>query len=208
MTTIGVIGTGSVGGTVGVRWAQQGYQVLFGTRDPEGEKARGLLAEAGASARAVAPAEAAAQADVVVIALPWSVVESFVAEAGGLPGKIVIDATNPLQPGLKLALGHTTSGGEQLAAWAPQAHVVKALNTTGYNNMADPDYEGVPADMYVAGDDDEARAVAIELVGALGFNAVDTGGLEMARTLEPLALLWIKLSLAHGREIAFKLLRR
>jgi hypothetical protein len=87
---------------------------------------------------------------------------------------------------------------------------VKAFNTTGANNMADPDYAGTPLTMFICGDDAEAKSTVAELAEALGFEAVDAGPLERARLLEPMARLWIHLAMADGlgREIGFKLLRR
>jgi predicted dinucleotide-binding enzyme len=97
-----------------------------------------------------------------------------------------------------------------VATWAPGARVVKVFNTTGANNMANPDFGGIAATMFYCGDDAEAKAAAARLAADLGFDPVDAGNLEQARLLEPLALLWIRLAYVQkqGREIAFKLLRR
>jgi len=81
-------------------------------------------------------AGAAAFGEVILLATPWSGTEQALRSAGNLSGKIVLDATNPLKADLSgLALGHTTSGGEQVAAWAAGAKVVKIFNTTGFGNM-------------------------------------------------------------------------
>ncbi|MBL8056869.1 MAG: hypothetical protein JNK29_09240 [Anaerolineales bacterium] len=132
------------------------------------------------------------------------------AAGADLAGRVLVDATNPLAPGLQLALGHTTSGAEQVAAWAPGARVVKAFNTPGVENMADPHYAGQAATMLICGDDASAKAVVAGLAEALGFDVADLGGLPQARLLEPLALIWIQLAIGQkqGRGIAFRLLRR
>ena len=106
-------------------------------------------------------------------------------------------------------MGHTDSGGEQVQAWAPSARVVKVLNSTGAENMADPHYGAERATMFLCGGDATARAVAARLVEDLGFEAVAAGPLANARLLEPLALLWIDLALRQGlgRGIAFRRLR-
>jgi 8-hydroxy-5-deazaflavin:NADPH oxidoreductase len=206
---IGIIGAGSVGGALGRGWARAGHEVSFGVRDASDPKVTKLVEETGA--RAASVAEAAAGAEVVVFATPWGATQDAVKSAGGLAGKIVFDCTNPLAPNLSgLTHGFDTSAAEQIASWAPQARVVKVFNTTGANNMADPDYNGLAATMFYCGNDADAKAVAGKLAGDLGFDPVDAGNLEQARLLEPLALLWIRLAYAQGlgREIAFRLMKR
>src|SRR3990172_2572188 len=104
---IAMIGIGKVGGTLGTRWAQKGYTVTFGARDVNSEKVRALLETAGKNASAASVREAAAGADVVVFAVPWAAVQSAIEAAGDLTGKVVVDGTNPVAPGLQLALGTT-----------------------------------------------------------------------------------------------------
>jgi predicted dinucleotide-binding enzyme len=154
--------------------------------------------------------EAAAGADVVVFAVPWGAAQSAIEAAGDLTGKVVVDCANPIAPGLQLALGATTSGGEQVAAWAKGARVVKAFNTTGAENMANPVYGGEPTAMPICGDEADAKAKVGELVQALDFEPLDVGPLSAARLLEPFALVWIRLARAQGLgpNIAFKLVRR
>ena len=208
---IAVIGTGNVGSTLGTRWAQKGHQVVFGSRDPEGEKVQHLVAGAGPNACAASSGEAASASDIVVFATPWSVTERAVVSAGDLTGKIVVDCTNPLKPDLSgLDVGFDTSAAEQVAAWTAGARVVKAFNTTGSSIMQDPIYGSEPASMFICGDDAEARRTVARLAEDLGFAVVDVGGLAAARYLEPLAMLWIHLAYAqgHGPNIAFKLMRR
>lgn len=208
---ITVIGTGNVGSVLGTRWAQNGHEVVFGTRDPKSAKIEGLLAKAGSNAQAKATGEAITGADVVVLATPWEATEQVIGALGSLAGKIVIDATNPLKPGLQgLEVGHTTSAGEKVAQWASGARVVKAFNMTGASNMADPTYGAQQADMFICGDDAEAKAVVAGLAEELGFEVVDNGSLTSARYLEPLAMLWIHLAYMQGLgpNFAIKLLRR
>lgn len=208
---IGIIGSGMVGGTLGRCWAQRGHEVLFGVRDVANPKVGALLAEAGPHAKAGTVAEATVHGDVIILATPWRATQDALQSAGDLTGKILLDCTNPLKADLSgLEVGHTTSGSEQVAAWAPGARVVKIFNTTGFNSMADPKYGAEAATMFYAGDDAEANAIAAKLAGELGFDPVDAGPLVNARLLEPLAMLWIYLAFVQkqGREIAFKLLRR
>jgi predicted dinucleotide-binding enzyme len=208
---IGIIGAGNVGGTLGRAWAGKGHAVMFGVRNPADAKVKSLLAQAGAGATAGKVAEAAAHGEVVALATPWQAAREALQGAGALSGKVLLDCTNPLKADLSgLELGHTTSGGEQVAASASGARVVKIFNTTGFNNMADPHYGEGAATMFFAGDDAAAKAVATRLAADLGFDPVDVGPLVQARLLEPLALLWIYLALVRGegRDIAFRLMRR
>jgi NADPH-dependent F420 reductase len=207
---IAVIGTGSVGRALGTSWAEKGHQVIFGSRDPRSEKVREVLAAAGANASAAGIAEAGAAAAVIVLATPWNTTRQVVEALGNLAGKIVVDATNPIGPGFQLTVGTTTSGAEQIAGWAKGARVVKAFNTTGWENMADPIYHGQPVTMFICGDDAEARAVVTGLAEDLGFEVTDTGPLSTARYLEPLAMLWIHLAMVQkqGRQMAFRIVKR
>jgi NADPH-dependent F420 reductase len=207
---IAIIGAGNVGGTLGKRWAAAGHDILFGVRDPGSEKYRSLVAQIGARAKLLRNAEAVAAAEVVLLATPWNATQAALAACGALADRILIDATNPLGPDLGLTLGYADSGGEQVARWAAGAKVVKAFNTTGFNVMQDPVMEGRHAVMFAAGDDAAAKAVVLELARTIGFEAIDAGGLRMARVLEPLAMLWIHLAYRQGltRDYAFDLIRR
>jgi NADPH-dependent F420 reductase len=207
---IAVIGTGNVGRALGGRWAELGHEVVFGTRDPGGEKAQELLKSTGDRAVAAHPQEAAATAEVVVVAVPGTAGESTVRELGNLAGKVVIDSTNPIAPGLELAVGGGTSAAEEIAKVAPGARVTKAFNTTGAGNMIDPNYSGVGLTMLICGDDATAKEITARLASELGFEVVDAGALKMARYLEPMALLWINLAYVQGMgtDIGFRLVRR
>jgi NADPH-dependent F420 reductase len=209
---IAIVGSGNVGSALGKRWAANGHQVIFGSRDPQSEKTQNLIHSMGANAHAGPVRMAATTADVVVFATPWGeATEEAIRSAGDLSGKIVIDATNPLNPGLQgLSLGHTISAGEQVEIWATGARVVKAFNNTGAGNILDPNYNGQAATMFICGDADEAKRVVAELASEIGFDVVDAGSLRMARQLEPLAMLWVHLAYIQGMgpNIAFTLLRR
>jgi predicted dinucleotide-binding enzyme len=99
---------------------------------------------------------------------------------------------------MKWDIGHTPSGGEQVAAWAKGARVVKAFNSTGAGNMANPDYGAQKPTMFICGDDAEAKQVASQLTEELGLEACDCGSLGIARYLEPVAMLWIHLAYVQG----------
>ena len=192
---IAIIGKGVVGQAIGGGWSAAAHNVVYGVRTAS-------MADEAETARA------AAEADVVVIATPWNAVADIVATTGGLAGKTVIDCTNPLamiDGRLQLAIGHTTSGGEKLAAVAPDAFVFKTLNQSGAENLGSAKRFVTPPVMFVAGDDVIRKAVVLRLVRDLGFEAADAGPLVNSRLLEAFAMLWIDQALVRGagRQFAF-----
>jgi hypothetical protein len=200
---IAIIGAGNVGGALGTRWAEKGHSISYAVRKPKDDKVQNLIASLKGKAQAATIAEATSSAEVVVLATPWEGAREALAAAGNLAGKVVIDATNPIKlgaEGLKegLVLGHNTSGGEQVAAWAPGAKVVKAFNTTGAGNMVNPLYGPQKATMFICGDAADAKATVKKLSDEIGFETIDAGPLSVARLLEPLAMLWIHLAFAQG----------
>jgi len=206
---IAIIGAGVVGVALGSAWARKSHDIIFGARDAASSKVNDALARVD-GAKVASIAEAVSWADVAVLATPWGGTEAALKAAGSFSGKALLDATNPLTPTYGLALGHTTSGGEQVQAWAADARAVKIFNSTGYDNMADTTYApGKPAMIY-CGDDASAKKTASQLAGDLGFEPIDLGKLDQARYLEPYAMVWIKLALGQGlgRNIAFSLMRR
>ncbi len=207
---IAMIGSGNVGGTLGRRFVALGHDVIFGSRDSHSEKMKALLGELGKRACATPVNEAAAAANVVFLATPWNATRESLQAAGNLQGKVLVDCTNPLGPGFQLTIGLNTSGGEQVASWAPGAAVVKAFNTIGWAIMADPNFNGQPATLYIAGDDPAAKGTVSELGRVLGFDACDCGPLTSARYLEPLCALWLQLAYGQGMGpgVTFKLIRR
>lgn len=207
---IAIIGAGNVGGTLGRRWAQAGHDILFGARDPGSAKTREIVASCGGRARATSPAEAAARADVVVLAVGWHVVQPVVESLGDLAGKIIIDCTNPLDENLQLIHGHHSSGGEMIADLAVGARVVKAFNTVTWEVMADPDFGDEPATMFYCGGDSASAEVVETLIRDIGMEPCNVGGLEMCRYLEPLAMIWIlefRIRRQSG-DYGFRLLKR
>lgn len=200
---ISIIGAGHVGSTLGSGWAKHGHEVTFGVRNPKKTDS--------ATAAKIAPVmEAAQSSDVIVLAVPWGAVPDALLSAGDLKGRILLDATNPLLPDLSgLDTAGGTSGGEKVASLSGAA-VVKIFNTTGYPNMANPDYQGQAATMFYCGDDVNAKRIAAGLASDLGFDPVDAGPLRHAPLLESLALLWITLALkqGYGVNMAFRLMRR
>lgn len=208
---IAIIGTGNVGGTLAKSWGAKGHKILLGVRDTQDEKTKAMAKGIGADAEVLGIRQAAERTDIVVLATPWEAAKDALGAAGDLSGKILIDVTNPLKPDLSgLSVGHDTSAGEQVAGWARGARVVKAFNTTGFPNMADPKYPDGAATMFICSDDADAKSRAATLARDLGFEVIDAGPLANARLLEPMAMLWIYLAvkMGMGTNIAFRLMKR
>ena len=190
--TIAVIGTGNVGGALGPEFAGQGHTIVYGSRDPERGKVQDLVKKTGELASATTPAEAAAQADIVVLAVPGLMVDEITLSLGDLSGKIIIDPTNPLERRMnRLEHAVDTSNAEIIQAAAPGAYVVKAFNTLNWRTMADPESAGGPVSIPLVGDNGQAKDKVAELVTGMGLEPIDVGPLRDARWVEGMLILWI-----------------
>lgn len=200
---IGIIGAGNVGTTLGNAFVRSGHDVVYGSRD-DTKTAPHAGALLGTISGAVLDSE------LIVLATPFSAIESALEAAGDFDGKILVDATNPIDEELTLVVGRTTSGAERVASVAKNARVVKCFNTTGYDVMANPKLGGHRALMLACGDDDDATRTVAKLATDIGFEGIALPGLARARDLEPLAVLWIQLAMQRGlgRNIAFGLVQR
>jgi len=206
---ITLLGAGNVGRALGLSFARAGHAVTFGVRSPDAPAHADLVKTHGL--RVAAIDTAAKGSAIVVLATPHAQAADALAAARPSAGTIVIDATNPLKADLSgLTVGQTDSAGEQVQRLLPQARVVKAFNTIGFNVMANPAFGDRRALMYIAGNDADAKAKVLDLARAIGFEALDLGDITQSRLLEPLAVVWIRsaYALGLGREIAFGLLRR
>jgi len=193
---IAIIGAGNVGGGLAAAATKAGHDVVVAASDPA--SAAKTAANTGATAVAT-NADAVQGADVVVLAVPNGVVPTVVADLGpALDGKVLVDATNPLNDTYTDLTTTGTSAAEALQQQAPGAKVVKALNTVFASRYANPTEDGKPLAALVAGDDAAAKATVSELVESLGFRPVDAGSLRYARSLEEIAFLNISLNAANG----------
>jgi NADPH-dependent F420 reductase len=205
---IGILGTGNMGGGLGKLWAGSGHEVWFGSRTPT--KAVTLARSVGGNAQGGTYADAAASGDVIVLAIPWTMAEKTLQSVGSLRDKTVIDLMNAFGSDWMPALGHTTSLAEQVAKWAPGAHVVKAFNGIYFEHLGHSQFEGTDEGLFFCGDDADAKAKVTQLGRDAGFDPVDCGPLVVARLIEPLAFLWMQIAFnaGYGSDVAFKLLRR
>lgn len=211
---IGILGTGDVGKALGKGFITLGHEVKMGSRDAANEKALAWAREMGPKASAGTFAEAAEFGEIVVLATLGAANESVLSYAGPEPlrGKVVIDTTNPLdfsggRP--KLAVLEDGSGGEQVQRLLPDTHVVKAFNTVGNAHMFRPDFPGGPPDMFICGNDAEAKKKVAEILSDFGWGTVDIGGIDSSHYLEAMCIVWVE----HGIRTntwnhAFKLLRK
>jgi predicted dinucleotide-binding enzyme len=180
---IGVIGAGRIGANAARLWANAGHElVLSFSRDPAALEAR--AAEIGA--RAGTPAEAAAFGEVVMLSVPWTLVDAVLAEAGSLEGKIVVDTTNQFGPGGVETLPEGRTAAQVNAARMPGARYTKAFNTLTSGFQAEAAGRTGPdrVAMFLCGDDADAKAVVAGLIDDAGFTAIDVGGTADAAIME------------------------
>lgn len=195
---IAIIGVGNVGSGLASAFVRSGHHVFLTARSAEHAKE---AAQATGAEPAANPAAAAALADVIVLAVPFSAVEKIAASIRPVVnGKTIVDVTNPSKPDGSgpMFAANDSSAAERIAEWLPEAHVVKAFNTVFASNLADPAPEGISLDGYVAGDDTAAKAEVLELAASIGLHPIDVGGLHAARLLETLAWLNISLNTQPG----------
>lgn len=214
---IGILGSGSVGKILAQGFAQKGYGVIMGTRDPHKPELRAWWATMPKNVSLGSFADAAFLGDVLILATHWDggATENAIrlADARNFQGKVVLDTTNPLTrrgDALVPEVGTTDSAGEMVQRWLPGAYVVKAFNLTGAETMIQPQLRDGTADMFIAGNDENAKVTATKLIQEFGWGVVDLGGIENARWLEGMAMVWIVYARRNNwtRTHAFKLLKQ
>ncbi len=195
---IAIIGAGPVGIALAGRWAEQGHQIIFGSRNPDTAAIRETIGKIAGSDAALRE-DAAAAAEIVVIAVPWAGAEEATRALGKLNGKILIDTTNALTfiNGQLVEVPAVLSAAELLQAAGPDSRVVKAFNTLNYAVMAHPELSAGPVTIPLAGDDGEAKATVGALAREIGFEPADVGPLRNARYLESFARMYIDIQLQN-----------
>lgn len=201
---IAIIGTGNVGGALAGNWASKGHHIFLGVKDRNHFKGAHLLDNPNTTVASIS--DAVSQAEVILLAIPPVAIFDILPVLGDVSGKVIIDATNAVRqspepyPTVYHCLADRT-----------KAELVKCFNTTGFENMINPNYKGMGIDMFMAGDSDIAKKAASRLALDAGFAACwDFGRADKVELLEKFALSWINLAImqGHGRNMAFKVLKR
>jgi predicted dinucleotide-binding enzyme len=204
---IAIIGTGNVGGALAQKFIQAGHTVLMGAKLPLSEKSIQLATKIGED-RFTSVENAVKQCEVIVLATPAPMAAEVAQSLGDTTGKVIIDTMN-------IVMGRGPAGfantAEAILAHTQTRDVVKCFNTTGFNNMQNPDYQGTAIDAFVAGDSENGKAIAQQLALDAGFAACyNVGGNDKFSLMEQFAMFWINLAMfqGHGRDIGFKLMKR
>ena len=191
--TVGIIGTGDMGDSLGPRFAELGYSVVYGSRTPASEKAQNLAKQTGNNARVTTQKEAAQAGDIVVLVVPWPAMETVAQNLGSLDGKIIIDPSMPSdagEDGYFVPLVETSSA-EMIQSWNPGARVVKAFATLASFVIDNPKVVGGPVTVPIASDDRAAKETVGKIIRAMGLDPVDAGPLRLSRELEALQRLYM-----------------
>lgn len=201
MGTISIIGAGSMAAAISGLATKAGDTVEIISRGTA--KAQALVDRIGTGAT-TGSFGASLAGDIVVLAVPYLAVLDTINQYGEkLAGKILVDITNPIKPDLSGFLTPEDSfGAREIAKAAPSdAHIVKAFNTQNASVLAAGPVKGRPLDVFIAGDDAQAKARVSTFIESLGLRPMDAGSLKMARTLEHACMLWLGLmthSVKHG----------
>lgn len=203
---IAIIGTGNVGGALAQQLLKAGHSVLMGVRFPLSEKSLKLAAKIGED-RFAAVENAAKQSEVIIITIPPDAVPALITQLGDVSNKTIIDATNSI----RVKPEPYPTAFHAIKAITKSEQLVKCFNTTGFENMLNPVYNGEGIDMFCAGNSKEAKQLAEKLSKDIGLVACyDFGGDDKVELLEKFALSWINLAImqGHGRNLAFKVVKR
>jgi 8-hydroxy-5-deazaflavin:NADPH oxidoreductase len=203
---IAIIGTGNVGGALATKWAQAGHEINLGVKDSSNFKGKELLHNPNTNLFSVE--KAVEISEVILIATPATAAVEVAKSLGDTSGKIIIDSMNIVMG--RGPVGFKTTS-EAILANTQTQDVVKCFNTTGFNNMKNPQYGDSTLDLFVAGDSEKGKATAIQLAKDAGFETCySIGGNDKFEMLEQFAFFWINLAMiqGQGREIGFKLLKR
>jgi NADPH-dependent F420 reductase len=187
---VAVIGTGRMGRGFAAALAPR-HEVTVGSRDPD--RARKAVSATGA-ARGASYAEAAADAEVVILAVPWGAIDDTLRQLGELHGTVVVDVSFPSRKQEREALKGSSTA-EQVQRRLPRARVVKGWNHVHAQHLTAPEVDGIAASVLIAGDDPEAKQTVSALATDMGFHPVDVGPLKATRQLERLVgtMLFVRL---------------
>jgi predicted dinucleotide-binding enzyme len=203
---IGILGSGTVGQTLGAGFVKHGHKVMLGTRDPQKpEVQKWVTSTPGATAGMFE--QTAAFGDLIVLVTLGRAAEEAIALAGAdqFTGKILLDTTNPIADAppvggiLSYFTGPNESLGERIQALLPKAHVVKAFNSVGVPRMVNPSYQQGTPTMFYCGDDAGAKQTVAGVIQQFGWQPLDCGGIIASRAIEPLCILWCSRGFQHNQ---------
>jgi 8-hydroxy-5-deazaflavin:NADPH oxidoreductase len=206
---VGILGSGLMGGKLGTLFARAGHDVIFSYARTE-QKLKRLAREAGANARAGTPAEAAHEADALLLAVHWSRVGDVLKQAGNVSGKVIVSCSLPMNnDDTDLVIAHSSSGAETLAKKVPRAHIISAFGTVPSEvlfGVFEARRKSKRPSLIYCGDHTGAKQVAATLIRDVGFDPVDAGPLRIARYMEPFTLLVAQLAYEgpRGPELAYR----
>lgn len=198
---ISILGAGNIGGTLGKKWLASGHEVIFGVRDANSPKTLQVL-ESAKGATVTGLAEAIAGAEVILFSIPWATVPEIAsANAKGLDGKIILDATNNFA-------GPVINNLSALEKAAPNGKIYRAFNSLGWEVFANPMLGGEQVDLFYSGPDGETRPVVERLIAEIGLRPVWVGGNEYMTLVDNLGALWVNMVFRHGwkRQTALKII--
>ena len=203
--TVAVLGAGNIGGTLGRKWHAAGHRVAFGVSDPNGKNAQALRADLGQTVT-IGTVDEALQTnpEIVVLALPGVQMDALIAKhAAQLDGRIIIDTANRLDTGPMNSFA-------TLHQYAPGAYLFRAFNSLGWENFADPVFDGVQADLFYCGPAGKERTQIEQLITDVGLNPVCLGDVEQVSLVDSIGAVWFALVFGQGRgrQLAFKVLTR
>ncbi len=181
-----IIGTGNVGKALARKFQENNHQIKI-------YNASGQLPDGYTKNHfATNFQEAISETKLIVLAVPFEAVQSIFNKISIEPETIIVDATNPIASDMKsMSIGNTCSGAEKINEWIPNAHIVKAFNTTGWENMKNSNYPNGKLTMFYAGNDKKSKQIVASIIDSFGFQPYDAGDLFMARFIEAMAMVWI-----------------
>jgi len=206
---IGILGSGLMGGKLGTILARAGHEVVF-SYARSADKLKKLARDAKGDARAGTPAEAAKDADAILLAVHWSRVDDVLKQAGDLCGKAILSCSLPMNvEDTKLVVANTSSGAEELANKLPGAHIVAAFQTVPsevFFGVFEARTRKKRPSLVYCGDHARSKKLAAELIRDVGFEPIDIGPLRIARYTEPFALLMAQIAYEgdDGPEVAYR----
>lgn len=197
---IGFLGIGKVGAAIATHLDRLGHEIIIADF-PSNKNSAQTVVQQFPNFKLAVPQEMVNQTEIVFLAVPFSAAEQVV-KSLNLQGKILVDCTNPIAPGIKHGLDSKISGSQFIQQLASGAKLVKAFSIYGYENFIDPVYPGygdLKPLMMIAGDDADAKHTIAQICEAMGWQVLDTGNLENTLHLEHLTLLWVKMGRIQGK---------